>query len=420
MKSNFLSTAFLASVGFYFVGCTNEGGSPLLGMATGGFTQTNNTGGTSTTQNGQGGNSTQTGGQQNQNQGGSSTGGSVTNTGGANTGGANTGGANTGGANTGGAATGGKAAGGSSTGGAATGGKAAGGSSTGGAATGGKAAGGSSSGGAATGGKAAGGSSSGGAATGGANTGGATTATGGASTGTCANFSFFVTSMAAMVKLSASSKGFGGDLRYGQADGLAGADKICSTIAATALPCAANKTWKAFLCTATVDGIDRVGSGPWYDRNGAKVWSTLTEMTSADRPPSSYVNRDDLPNEDGIPNHDYDLDGNVNDDDNHDFLTGCGTNGRKIAADTTAKRCNEWTSTTVSVGSTGGGIGMMMNGPMCGHSWPRQGSGTNWVSSIREGGCGAGINLAETGGATEATVGSGGGYGGIYCFATTP
>jgi hypothetical protein len=205
--------------------------------------------------------------------------------------------------------------------------------------------------------------------------------------------------------------GFGGDLRYGQADGLTGADLICATIAATALPCASSKVWKAFLSTSTVDAIDRIGSGPWYDRNGLVVWSTLSQMT-ADRPPTTYIYRDDLPNEDGTPNHDYDLDGNVNDDDNHDVLTGSGTNGRKSSDDTLATRCNDWTSLSSGTGRN--------SGPWCGHSWPRQGSGTHWIHSIREGGCGACVNLLETGGPTTTCVGSGGGYGGIYCFATTP
>jgi hypothetical protein len=161
------------------------------------------------------------------------------------------------------------------------------------------------------------------------------------------------------------------------------------------------------LSTSTVDAIDRIGSGPWYDRNGLKVWNALSEM-SADRPPTSYIYRDDLPNEDGTPNHDYDLDGTTTDDDNHDFLTGSGTNGRKVSGEAAAARCSDWTSTTASAR------------PWCGHSWPRQGSGTHWIHSIQEGGCGACVNLIEGGGPTSACVGSGGGYGGIYCFALSP
>jgi hypothetical protein len=272
---------------------------------------------------------------------------------------------------------------------------------------------------ASSGGRTGGTSSTGGNPTGGTTTGGTTggnatggKATGGAATGgsggTCPNFSFFVTSLAAMQRLSGSSDGFGGDLRYGQADGLAGADKICATIAATSLGCAATKTWRAFLSTSSIDAIDRIGSGPWYDRNGLKVWNSLSEM-SADRPPSTYAYRDDLPNEDGIPNHDYDLDGDTTDDDNHDFLTGSGEDGRKVSNDTAAARCYDWTSTAVSAS------------PWCGHSWPRDSSGIHWIHSIQEGGCAACVHLYDTGGVISNTcVGSGGGYGGIYCFATTP
>ena len=46
----------------------------------------------------------------------------------------------------------------------------------------------------------------------------------------------------------------------------------------------------------------------------------------------------------------------------------------------------------------------------------------NWMSSLDESGCAPGVNLIETGGPspTQTTVGSGGGYGGFYCFALTP
>jgi hypothetical protein len=41
------------------------------------------------------------------------------------------------------------------------------------------------------------------------------------------HFSFFVTSIDAMRELSGNPNGFGGDLRFGQSDGLSGADEIC-------------------------------------------------------------------------------------------------------------------------------------------------------------------------------------------------
>jgi hypothetical protein len=53
---------------------------------------------------------------------------------------------------------------------------------------------------------------------------------------------------------------------------------------------------------------------------------------------------------------------------------------------------------------------------------PGGGSGGSWMSALDEAGCAPGVNLLETGPANpdDPTVGSGGGYGGIYCFALKP
>jgi hypothetical protein len=64
-----------------------------------------------------------------------------------------------------------------------------------------------------------------------------------------AQFSFFVTSLAAMRKLSGSQDGFGGDLRHGERPGLAGADKICTEIAEWPCPAPGPRSWRAFLST---------------------------------------------------------------------------------------------------------------------------------------------------------------------------
>jgi hypothetical protein len=50
------------------------------------------------------------------------------------------------------------------------------------------------------------------------------------------------------------------------------------------------------------------------------------------------------------------------------------------------------------------------------------GSQDNWMSALNEAGCGAGVAIVEMGPPRESnpTVGSGGGYGGIYCFALKP
>jgi hypothetical protein len=65
-----------------------------------------------------------------------------------------------------------------------------------------------------------------------------------------------------------------------------------------------------------------------------------------------------------------------------------------------------------------GGVIMMSDGGPGG----MMGSGDNWMSALDESGCAPGVNIVEMGppDPNSNTVGSGGGYGGIYCFALTP
>ena len=286
-----------------------------------------------------------------------------------------------------------------------------------------------------TGGASAGTSTTGGTSAGTNASGGASAGTGGGGnvTPTTEKFSFFVTSLKAMRELSKSNDGFGGDLRFGETGdgaGLKGADKICKTIAEKSMPANA-KTWRAFLSAnkgetgAVVHAIDRIGTGPWYDRTGRLVAMNRTDIlterpTGAD---AAIVN--DLPNEDGVPNHDPDNSGDV---DNHDVLTGTNDKGQVFSADG-AFTCNDWTSKESS------------GSPRVGHSWPRLGGGgggggsfpggggggggmmNNWMSALNEAGCAPGAFIIEAGppGANGTkSVGDGGGYGGIYCFALTP
>lgn len=282
-------------------------------------------------------------------------------------------------------------------------------------------------------------------------------------------FSFFVTSLKAMQELSGSEDGFGGDLRFGETgagSGLRGADKICTTIAEKSLPGNA-KTWRAFLSATQgedgtqVDAIERIGDGPWYDRVGRLVAANKADLAQERPEGADAAIVDDLPNEDGVPNHAPDpMAGEV---DNHDVLTGTNDQGKLFSADA-GSTCNDWTS---AVGSAGR--------PRCGHSWPRrggpgdgpdggpgmmmqgeggafsggpisigggpmgiggggmfttgggnqtvQGSGDNWMSALDEAGCAPGAFIVEAGppGANGTdTVGDGGGYGAIYCFALAP
>jgi hypothetical protein len=269
-----------------------------------------------------------------------------------------------------------------------------------------------------TGGSASGGSSGNGGASGtGGNTGdGGSSGTGGSAgvdsgsePATTEKFSFFVTSLEAMQRLSKNPKGFGGDLRYGEANGLAGADKICTEIAEASLPGAGAKGWRAFLSVPMgpdgkqVDAIDRIGEGPWYDRKGRVMAMNKAGLLSA-RPMADAAIANDLPNEFGIGNHRPDPTKPAVD--NHHVLTGSNTMGRLNGPTST---CNGWTALTNA------------GRPRIGFSWPAGGR-TNWISGQDEGGCGAGVNVGETGGSDPSNpiVGSGGGYGGIYCFALKP
>ncbi|MGC4094150.1 MAG: hypothetical protein QM756_40815 [Polyangiaceae bacterium] len=261
--------------------------------------------------------------------------------------------------------------------------------------------------------------------------GGATSSSGGSTSTTTTHFSFFVTSVGAMKTLSGNAQGFGGDLRFGETGtgaGLRGADKICTTIAEMALPGSGSKGWRAFLSAksagsggAVVHAKDRIGAGPWYDRMGRLVSQNLTNLLQRRPTDADAAIINDLPNENGIPNHSDGASGCTGNacPDNHDTLTGCAADG-SLYTQTTNPTCDDWTTVVGSAGK-----------PRVGHSWPRTttggGSGggndmANWMSALDEAGCAAGINLVEMGppNAANPTVGSGGGYGGIYCFALSP
>jgi hypothetical protein len=248
-----------------------------------------------------------------------------------------------------------------------------------------------------------------------------------------AKFSFFVVSYKAIQALAGSTNGFGGDLRYGVTGagaGLKGADKICGAVADRSMAGSSAKQWRAFLSVTAdengkqVNAIDRVGNGPWYDRLGRTFALTKADFVN-ERPANiDTAIKYDLPNEDGVTNHNPDKTGDV---DNHDMITGSNAKGELYSSTAT---CKDW---TVADGASGNGK------PRVGHPWPTggqagcggsgmgggmgggDGSMCNWMSALDEAGCGAGVNLKETGGpGNDGKIGSGGGYGAFYCFALTP
>ncbi|HEY0710455.1 MAG TPA: hypothetical protein VGG33_26865 [Polyangia bacterium] len=214
-------------------------------------------------------------------------------------------------------------------------------------------------------------------------------------------FSFFVTSLDGMRRLSKSQNGFGGDLRFGEANGLAGADKICQTLATDVG--AGNKTWRAFLSVVRgpdgmqVDAADRIGDGPWYDRRGRLIAMNKAGLIGTfNRPMGDSATVNDLPDETGQ--------GTRRLGDTHDVITGSNMMGRLRTPGNLANTCQDWTS-TMGTGTIG-----------FGHAWPA-GSGMHWIQVHTGRSCAAGVNLVQNGGGDGSSIGAGGGWGAIYCFA---
>jgi hypothetical protein len=234
--------------------------------------------------------------------------------------------------------------------------------------------------------------------------------------GATERFSFFVTSLEGLQRLSNNNNGFGGDLRFGKADGLSGADEICRQLAEASFPGAGCKPWRAFLsATRGPDGNpvharDRIGEGPWYDRLGRIVAMNKTDLLQAWPQGADPVIQYDLPNEFGVPNHDPDGTGQV---DNHTTVTGTGPNGMLAGMDPSLT-CQDWTSSEGAAGK-----------PRIGFSW-RGGAGmamgSMWYTGMfNEAGCAARINLdPRIMDLSTLGIGAQGGYGGFYCLALEP
>ena len=281
-------------------------------------------------------------------------------------------------------------------------------------------------------------------------------------------FSFFLTSLKALQELSGSENGFGGDLRFGktgQGAGILGADSICQCIAEKSMPGSKVKGWRAFLSAnkgpdgKQVNAIERVGNGPWYDRRGRLLANDVSELINS-RPKNAHsAIKNDLPNEDGVPNKYPDPLNPTTAVDNHLTITGSGEDGKLFVNNSSGDgggfdgggfggggfggggfgggggfltgacsgdnfTCEDWTSTTAN------------SMPRAGFSWPQdgfreEGGGSvgfgmgmgHWISGFCVTGCEAGIDLDfNTLGGTVGvkTIGNGGGYGGFYCFALNP
>jgi hypothetical protein len=232
-----------------------------------------------------------------------------------------------------------------------------------------------------------------------------------------AKFSFFVTSLKGIQTFSGSENGFGGDFSFGKTGrgaGLLGADSICQCLAEKSMPGSKVKLWRAFLSVSKgpngqqVNAIDRVGQGPWYDRVGRLVSLQLPDLLG-NRPAADAAIKNDLPNEDGVPNHRPDP--NQPFIDNHQIVTGSGKDGKLYPSNSisSSSTCQDWTSSAAKGGK-----------PRAGLSWPQaEGGNSNWLSVFDLSGCEPGIDLSDSsksGTPGVYTIGNGGGYGGVAGF----
>ena len=186
---------------------------------------------------------------------------------------------------------------------------------------------------------------------------------------------FFVTS---------AGSGKGADL-----GGLAGADKICQSLAQAAG--AGNRTWHAYLSTSATGGAkavnarDRIGRGPWYNAKGVLVARNVDELHQNGNLTKETI----LTEKGGVVN------GRTEKPNMHDILTGSDAQGRAFSGnqDTT---CGNWTK-------SGEGSAQV------GHS-DRQGlredaAAKSWNHSHPSRGC------------SQDALRSSGGNGFFYCFA---
>ena len=134
--------------------------------------------------------------------------------------------------------------------------------------------------------------------------------------------------------ITSTNPGKGGDL-----GGLAGADRYCQSLAASVG--AGNKTWRAYLSNAALNGQpavnarDRIGNGPWRNAKGVVIATSVADLHSA----NAKVGKDTSLTEKGEV-----VSGFGDEVNRHDILTGSRPDGTlavpEPGKDTT---CGNWT-----------------------------------------------------------------------------
>jgi hypothetical protein len=184
--------------------------------------------------------------------------------------------------------------------------------------------------------------------------------------------------------ITSAGSGKGADL-----GGLAGADKICQSLAQAAG--AGARTWRAYLSASPAEGRpavnarDRIGRGPWQNAKGVIIAKDVNELHG----------NNNLDKETALSEKGERINARGDTPNMHDILTGSQPDGRAFSGEED-RTCRNWTS-------SGEGTAML------GHH-DRQGlrddeSSRSWNSSHPSRGCG------------QDALRSSGGNGLFYCFA---
>ena len=191
--------------------------------------------------------------------------------------------------------------------------------------------------------------------------------------------SFFVTS---------AGPGDGGNL-----GGLAGADAHCQMLATAAG--AGNRTWRAYLSAtvaggrgappqAAVNARDRIGTGPWFNANGALIASNRDDL---------HMDRNNIRKPTAVDENGDEVNGVGDQPNMHDILTGSDSMGRAATGAANVLTCNNWTSNAET------------DRTIVGHHDRLGGGSASWNATHSSAGCSQ-ENLVQTGG-----------NGLFYCFA---
>ena len=199
-------------------------------------------------------------------------------------------------------------------------------------------------------------------------------------TGGGSGMSFFV---------SSTGSGKGGDL-----GGLAGADRLCTSLATAAG--SGNRVWRAYLSTQAgpggpaVNARDRIGSGPWKNAKGDVVAKSVDDLHS---PSNNLTKQTSLNEKGGVVN------GRGDTPNMHDALTGSTPEGRAFPAGED-RTCKNYSSAAQ---------GAVMLGHIDRQGLRDDDASKSWNSSHPSRGPG--------GGCSQDDLKSTGGAGLFYCFA---